>query len=183
MLLYICLATAATAVAQDSRIAYVDMKKILDNAPQVLAGRSRLDDEFRFRNEQVQQDEVRLEALRQQLTASTNPLLPGTTQDPNQRRRVEQEIRLLERSIERRKDELRQELQLRRNEEISRVEAEINQAIASIARERGYDLIVASPVVYASDRIDITDEILLYLQQEHAADQAEQQPPASESQP
>lgn len=170
MLLSLLLTTAPWAVAQEARIGYVDMKVILDNAPQVVAGRERLDQEFRTRNDALNADEQRLQMLQSQLDNDTSL-------DTSGRLRVEQEARLLQRSVERRRDELRQELQLRRNEEISRVEADINQAIASIARAQGYDLIVASPVVYASNRIDITPLILQHLRQEHAADQAEQEQP------
>lgn len=170
------LAITTSVVAQESRIAYVDMKAVLDQAPQVIAGRQRLDQEFRARNDAVAQDEQRLQTLQAQLEA--NQLLPpAQALSAPERRRTEQEIRLLERSIQRRRDELRQELQLRRNEEISRVEVEINQAIATIARQQNYDLVLASPVVFASDRIDVTDLILQHLQQEHAADQAEQEQP------
>jgi len=170
------LAITTSVVAQESRIAYVDMKAVLDQAPQVIAGRQRLDQEFRARNDAVAQDEQRLQTLKAQLEA--NQLLPpAQALSAPERRRTEQEIRLLERSIQRRRDELRQELQLRRNEEISRVEVEINQAIATIARQQNYDLVLASPVVFASDRIDVTDLILQHLQQEHAADQAEQEQP------
>ncbi|MCG8463380.1 MAG: OmpH family outer membrane protein [Xanthomonadales bacterium] len=170
------LAITIPVMAQENRIAYVDMKAVLDQAPQVIAGRQRLDQEFRARNDALAQDEQRLQTLQAQLEA--NQLLPpAQALSAPERRRTEQEIRLLERSIQRRRDELRQELQLRRNEEISRVEVEINQAIAAIASQKGYDLVLASPVVYASDRIDVTDLILQHLQQEHAADQAEQEQP------
>jgi outer membrane protein len=170
------LAITTSVVAQETRIAYVDMKAVLDQAPQVIAGRQRLDQEFRARNDAVAQDEQRLQTLKAQLEA--NQLLPpAQALSAPERRRTEQEIRLLERSIQRRRDELRQELQLRRNEEISRVEVEINQAIATIASQQNYDLVLASPVVFASDRIDVTDLILQHLQQEHAADQAEQEQP------
>lgn len=165
--LCLILLTVTVAVAQEARIGYVDMKRLLDNAPQVVAGRERLDAEFRPRNDALEADEQRLNELQEQLRFDS-------AMDATQRLRAEQESRLLQRSIERRRDDLRQELQLRRNEEISRVEEDINQAIAMIAERENYDLIVASPVVYASQDIDITQRILDHLKREYAADQAEQ---------
>ncbi|GAB4181628.1 MAG: hypothetical protein Tsb002_01750 [Wenzhouxiangellaceae bacterium] len=167
-ILVIMLLLAGSIQAQEPRIGYVDMKQLLDNAPQVVAGRDRLDIEFRDRNDALENDQQRLDELQ-------NRLQFATELSADERLRYEQESRLLQRSIERRRDELRQELQLRRNEEISRVEADINAAISSIARDTGYDLIVASPVVYASERIDITQRVLDFLQREYAADQAEEQ--------
>ena len=42
---------SAQAPAQNLRVGYVDMKAVLDNAPQVVTGRDKLDLEFRPRNE------------------------------------------------------------------------------------------------------------------------------------
>ena len=45
---------------------------------------------------------------------------------------------------------------------------EINEAVVEFAREQGYDLIVPSPVVYASPKADITDRILDRLRRQSA---------------
>ena len=42
MLLLLLAVVAAPATAQQLRVGYVDMKQVLDNAPQVLAGREKL---------------------------------------------------------------------------------------------------------------------------------------------
>ena len=55
----IALALSSAASAQQLRIGYVDMKQVLDNAPQVVAGRAKLDQEFRDRNDSIQLDEMR----------------------------------------------------------------------------------------------------------------------------
>ena len=46
---FLGLALASSAWSQSLRVGYVDMKRVLDNAPQVLAGRQQLDQEFRER--------------------------------------------------------------------------------------------------------------------------------------
>ncbi len=156
-----------------TRVGYVEMKRLLEQAPQVIAGRQRLDAEFRARNDELETDDGRLAELREKLRFDL-------TLDEEQTLRLEQEIRILERSIERRRGELRQELQLRRNEEIRKVEDDVNRAVAAIAEQQGYQLVVASPVVYASPAIDITDRVLEHLKVEFARDQAEaQNPPGS----
>ena len=42
--------------AQDLRIGYVDMKQVLDEAPQVVAGRTQLENEFRERNDAIEME-------------------------------------------------------------------------------------------------------------------------------
>jgi outer membrane protein len=159
------LAFFASAEAQQLRIGYVDMKQVLDSAPQVLAGRARLDQEFRARNDAIEMDEMRaaaLEARIQQGDLSSDSRL-----------QTERELRDLRRNITRRKEDLRDELSFRRTEEVQSLEEQINVAVQEIAERNGYDLIISSPVVYASPALDITDLILEQLEVEYAADQLE----------
>jgi outer membrane protein len=163
--LILCLALSATADAQQLRIGYVDMKEVLDNAPQVIAGRTKLDREFRSRNDAIEMDELRTEALQARLQQA-DMTAENTAQ-------LEREIRELRRNVTRRKEDLRDELSFRRTEEVQRLEEEINVAVKEIAQRNGFDLILSSPVVYANPDLDITDLILEQLEVEFAADQME----------
>lgn len=138
-----------------TRIGYVDMKRLLDNAPQIVAGRSKLEGEFAGRDTALKTDEQHLTDLRAKAGAKPS--------DVQQR-----EIDALERSIKRQRDALRNELKARSDQELDNSWREINDAVVAFAREQGYDLIVASPVVYASSRVDITEKILDRLRRQSA---------------
>ena len=159
------LALSAAASAQQLRIGYVDMKEVLDNAPQVIAGKTKLDQEFRSRNDSIEMDELRAEALEVRLQQA------DLTSDNSLQ--LEREIREFRRNISRRKEDMRDELSFRRTEEVQQLEEEINVAVQEIARRNGFDLIISSPIVYASPDLDITDLILEQLEVEYAADQME----------
>ena len=158
-------ALSASADAQQLRIGYVDMKEVLDSAPQVMAGRAKLDQEFRSRNDAIEMDDMRADALEIRLQQA------DMTDD--NRLRMERELREMRRNISRRKEDLRDELSFRRTEEVQQLEEQINIAVQEIARRNGYDLIVSSPVIYASPDLDITSLILEQLEVEYAADQLE----------
>jgi outer membrane protein len=160
-LLLIVLAFAGTASAQAPapvRIGYVDMKRLLDNAPQVVAGRRTLEREFSARDAALKADEQRLADLRRKQST-----LAKSEADALQR-----EVDALDRSIKRNRDGMRSELKTRSDQELDRSWREINDAVVEFAREQGYDLIVPSPVVYASPRVDITDKILDRLRRDAA---------------
>ena len=159
------LALAPTAFAQNLRVGYVDMKRILDNAPQVLACRETLDQEFRSRSEAIEIDEFQAKTLEDRL-AQGDMSADSSLQ-------AERDLRELRRSINRRKEDLRDELSFRRTEEVQKLEGEINLAVQEIAQRNGFDLILSSPVVYANPDLDITDLILEQLEVEFAADQLE----------
>jgi outer membrane protein len=151
---------AGAAVAQDIRIGYVDMKRLLDAAPQVIAGRAELDIEFRPRNNELLADEELLLDMEQELAAAV-----GLTREQVAAR--QREIRNLRRSIERRREDLAEELNFRRNQQIKELGEEIELAVETVAKRQGYDLVLSSPVAYASDAINITGEVLAFLETDY----------------
>jgi outer membrane protein len=146
------------AVAQapsSSRVGYVDMKRLLDNAPQVIAGRQKLEREFAARDTALKADEKRSSDLheRQKREAVTLSKADALT--------LQREIDALDRSIKRNRETMGTELKTRSNQELDRSWREINDAVVEFAREQEYDMIVASgSVVYASPKVDVTEQIL-----------------------
>lgn len=151
---YLPAAAAQAPPPATPRIAYVDMKRLLDNAPQVVAGRQKLEREFAPRDTALKTDESRLATLRARHERDA-ALISRAEADA-----LKREIDALERSIRRSRDALRDELKARSDQELDRSWREINNAVVEFAREQGIDLIVPSPVVYASPRIDVTDQVL-----------------------
>lgn len=166
LILGLGLLLSAQAPAQNLRIGYVNMKEVLDNAPQVVTGRDKLDLEFRPRNDAIEREEAQAEGLERRLQLGDL--------GAEERNRLERELRELRRSIERQREDLRDELSFRRTEEVQRLEDQINLAVQDIAESYGYDLVLSSPVIYASPALDITPLILERLQEEHDADLLEQ---------
>lgn len=154
----ICLAWIPCLFADSNvRIGYVDMKHLFDNAPQVIAAREALDQEFRPRNEALLADEARLDRMRQDLTETRDA-------DAESRFDMEREIRNLQRSIDRRREDLSEELRFRTNTEKKALEETIEVAVRQVAERSGFDLILTSPVAYAAPSINVTDQILDWLE-------------------
>jgi len=165
LLLTLFVLVAGPVSAQQLRVGYVDMKQVLDNAPQVLAGREKLDLEFRPRNETIEFQERQVQTMEDRLQ------LGDLTEDA--RLRLERDLREMQRNVNRQKEDLRDELSFRRTEEVQKLEDQINLAVQEIARDNGYDLILSSPVVYADPSLDITQLILDQLSLEYEADKRE----------
>jgi outer membrane protein len=146
--------TAGAQTPAATRIGYVDMKRLLDNAPQVVAGREKLSKEFAPRDASLKTDEKRLNDLRERQQRE------GATMATTDADALKREIDALDRSIKRNRDAMRNDLKSRSDQELDKSWREINDAVVAYAREQGYDIIVPSPVVYASARVDITDQVL-----------------------
>jgi outer membrane protein len=157
LIIAMCAAPAAFA-QQATRIGYIDMQRLLDNAPQVLAGKEALRREFAQRDAELKAQELRLADLRarEQRDAA---ILPREAAQA-----LTREIETLDRSIKRLRDKLREDLSARTSAELNQRWPEIHDAVIEYARENGYDLVVESPVIYASASIDITDRVIERLQ-------------------
>lgn len=160
-LLLACIAVPAWA--QTARVGYVDMKRLLDNAPQLQAGREALQREFAQRDAELKQQEQRLAEL------EARQRREGALLSRDDAAALQREVDTLRRSLERTRGRLRDELNARGQEEVRRRWDEIHDVVVEFARQNGYDLVVESPVIYASATIDITDEVLERLRREAAA--------------
>ena len=81
------------------------------------------------------------------------------TMSESQVRKREQEIAKINREFKREQREFREDLNMRRNEELSVVLQIANKVIEEIAEAEKFDLILQE-AVYRSPRIDITDKVI-----------------------
>lgn len=145
------------------RIGYVDIQRLLEEAPQPRAARAKLEAEFAERDRLLREEERRLAELRERRRRE-GPLLPATEAE-----NLEREEAALERSLRRSREQLQSELIERADLEYQRFFREITEAVIAYAREEGYDLVLPGPAVYAGPRVDLTDRILERLRQEAGA--------------
>jgi outer membrane protein len=64
------------------------------------------------------------------------------------------------RDLQRMQREIREDVNLRRNEELTGLQERANKVIQQIANDEKFDLILQDPVVFASQRIDITEKVI-----------------------
>ncbi len=160
----ICLSSlflfVSTVAAQEAKIGYVDANKILEEAPQSKAAIQALEDEFRPR-------ETELRALRDRITQAESELdknsLVMSEEDREQRGR---ELIDMRRKLKREQEEMREDYNLRRNQELGKLQQVVSNRIIEIAKEDGFDIIFQQ-AVWASKRIDITDKVLEKLEAEN----------------
>ena len=145
---------AGSLEAQGARIGYVDMKRLLDNAPQVLEARTRLAREFSERDQKLKADEQRLADSEARQKREQAVLSKADAE------KLAAEIDALRRGTQRAREQLRDELARRSKEELDKRWPEIYGVVVEYAREQRYDLVVEAPVLYASPSVDITDAVL-----------------------
>jgi outer membrane protein len=148
-------ATLAPAFAvADTRLGFVDTQRILrEAAPAVRAGK-KLEKEFEPRRIELQKVSVQGKALQQ--------LLDKGTLAESDRRVKERELVKLNQDFQRMQREINEDLNARRNEELSGLQDRVNIAIKTVAEAEKLDAILQD-AIYRNPKLDITDKVLKLL--------------------
>jgi outer membrane protein len=148
----------AGAARAELKIGFVDLAKLSENAPQIVSAQGKIDAEFSSR-------EKELVALQRKIAKQEEELATNASvMSDSERSSKEREILGMRRDLKRSQDEFRDDLNIRKNEILKQVNIEIGNVIEKLAKDEKYDLIIAQGVMFASDRVDITDLILKKLE-------------------
>jgi len=147
-------ATAAVAEAQALKIGFVNFGRLLEESPQAKAAQAALEGEFLPRQRDVA---AQRKALQEKVDKLQKEAAVMSEAD---RLRNEREVRDLELNVNRRFNELQEDLNLRRNEEVGRMQRALLQEVQAYARANGYQLVVSDGVLFAAEGIDITPQLV-----------------------
>ena len=151
------LALAATLVfAQggEYKIGFVNTERLFREATPAKRAQQKLEKEFAGRDADIQKLSKQVRDLQALLEKD------GVTMAESDRRNKERDLANMSRDLQRLQREFREDLNLRRNEELAAVQDRANKVIQQIAEAEKFDLILQDPVVFASTRIDITEKVI-----------------------
>lgn len=152
------LAPLGAAQAQ-IKIAVVNVPRLLEEAPQAKQAMQALQDEFAPRQRAIVAQQKDLKAKDEKLQRD------GAVMAENERRNAEKELREGQREMQRKQNEYVEDLNLRRNEELGKLQRSLLQEVQGFARKSNYDLVVGDGVLYVNESMDITAQVLSALQQ------------------
>ncbi len=147
-------AASAQAVTAVTKIGFVNTERLFREAAPAKRAQQKLEKEFATRDAEVQKLTKQVRDLQASLDKD------GATMPEAERRTKERDLANLSRDLQRAQREFREDLNLRRNEELAQLQERANKVIQAIAESEKFDLILQDPVVYASQRIDITDKVI-----------------------
>jgi len=151
---YILFMIAFSVNAEELKIGIVDVNKILKDAPQTISANKKLEKEFSSRTEKLK---TKIKALESDGKKFQKESL---TMSDDQREKTERSLQQRKIEIQRNERELREDMDLRRREEIGDLQEKINLTIDKIAADNSYDLILYNGIAYASAKVDITDDVI-----------------------
>ena len=147
---------AAAAGAADIKIGYVDVERIRRESAPAERASKQLEKEFAPRAQELQRREAQVKSLQGQLEKDVMTMSEG------ERRSKEQELSRMSVDLQRLQREYREDLNMRRNQELATLFERADRVIKQIADAENFDLIVQE-AVFRSPRIDITERVLKVL--------------------
>jgi len=147
------------AIGAELRVAYVNMAKVLEDAPQATEASAKLEQSFSPREREIVALQREVRELEERLLRDGQGMTDVT------RGGLELDLRSRKRELKRQQDEFREDLNLRKGQELAAIQRLVIDAIQGLAKREGYDLVLSEGVVFASSRVDVTDRVLERLRQ------------------
>ena len=141
----------------ESRVAYVDADKVVENSPQYEKAREAIQKEFSRREKDILAKAKHLVKQEEKLTRDSKVM------SESEAKRLERDILSRRRELKNAKEEFREDLTLRQNESFNKLRRQVLEVIKTVAKEEKLDLVFSVGVVYASSKVDISDKVLAKL--------------------
>ena len=134
--------------------AYINPAIILDQSPQARAASKALENEFKQLEADLRSRAIKIQEMEK------NYQKDSAIMSAAQRKKIEGEIIQEKRQFQFDQQSVKEDLQLRRKQLIQELQKSISEVIRSYGEKNGYDFIFTEGVAYASDSVNITEEIL-----------------------
>ena len=143
--------------AQAQNVAYVNTEKVVKQSPQSKSIMKKLEAEFKKRNDALLSKRKKLKKLEEKM--SKDRAVMSSSEVKN----IDQDIRRRRRDLNTSSAEFREDLNLRRSEEINKLLRKISEVVQSIGKKEKIDVIFSAGVAYASPAVDISEKVLKQL--------------------
>ncbi|MDH5181192.1 MAG: OmpH family outer membrane protein [Gammaproteobacteria bacterium] len=154
-------------LAEEIKIGFVSMARLLKEAPQAEAARKKLENEFAPRDTKIVAMQKNLKKIEEKLGKD------ATVMSDAVRKKLERQIVAEKRDIKRSREEFTEDLNIRRNEELNKLQKLIYDSINGFAEDENFDIILGDSILYTSKRVDVTERVLARLKKKHKATTSE----------
>ena len=141
------------AQAQEFRIGFVNIDRLMKEANIAKAAQTKLEQEFSKRERELVDLGNTLKTASDQFEREA-PTMPESQKNARQKQLVDQD-----REFQRKRREFQEDLTSRKNEELQQVIERANKVVRQVAETEKYDVILQE-AVYMNPKHDITDRVL-----------------------
>ncbi len=153
MMFLLGLLMISQAALAEVKIGVVNIPLLMANSPQAAAAKKRMEKEFAPKEKQIVALGKAIRKLEEKLSKN------GITMSETEKRDLERDIISKRREAQRAQQEFKEDLGLRRNEELGKMQNRIREAVSALAVEGKYDLLLTEGVIHASEKVDVTNKV------------------------
>ena len=151
--LFVGLLLTANVSFAELKIGFVDMRTVLEKAPQAEKATKRMEMEFSPRQKQLVAQEKDIQTKEERM--ARDAAVMGEAERSN----LEKDILNKKRDFKRSQQELGEDFNARRNEELGKLQRRIIEASNTIAKEQHFDLLLYDGVIYSSEQVNVTAQV------------------------
>lgn len=145
----------ASAFADVSKIGVVDLQKIMQTSSQMKDIQQKLEKQFKPRRDKLVAVEASLKSDMEKFKRD------GAIMSATQKKELEKKIVAAQQQFERDGQQYQQELSTAHNEAMEGLYTKVRAAIAKVAKDDKYDIIVQKDAApFSSDTLDVTDKVV-----------------------
>jgi len=153
MMFLLGLLMISQAALAEVKIGVVNIPLLMANSPQAAAAKKRMEKEFAPKEKQIVALGKAIRKLEEKLSKN------GITMSEKEKRDLERDIISKRREAQRAQQEFKEDLGIRRNEELGKMQNRIREAVSALAVEGKYDLLLTEGVIHASAQVDVTSKV------------------------
>lgn len=151
--LFLGLLLTANVSFAELKIGFVNIPAVLEKAPQAEKAKKRLEQEFSPRDKQLVAQQKEIQNMEEKMARDASVM------GESERRNLEKDILNKKRDAKRAQQEFSEDFNIRRNDELGKLQRRIVEAIRQIAKDQNFDLLLTDGVIYASEKIDVTSQV------------------------
>ncbi len=151
------LVVAVSVQAEGTNIAFINTTQVVERVPQSQVIRESLQREFSPKEAELTTKQNNIKQLDEKLQRD------GAIMSATEKRKLEREVMAKQREFQQERELFAKELNQRRTDELSKLQAQISQAVIGIAKERQFDMVLESGVVFVVNDVNITDTVVEWM--------------------
>ncbi|WP_340123331.1 OmpH family outer membrane protein [Methylobacter svalbardensis] len=151
--LFLGLLSIANVSFAELKIGFVNIPSVLEKVPQAEKAKKRLEQEFSPRDKQLIAQQKEIESMAARISKD------AAVMGKSEQAKLEKDISNKKREAQRAQQEFSEDFNVRRNEELGKLQNRIVEVIRGIARDQSFDMLLTDGVIYANEQIDVTAQV------------------------
>lgn len=159
-LMAICLLGMSAQASADTKIGVVDMLKLMAKAPQAEAARKEIQREFGAKQRTIEAKDQQFRDKQERFKRDA-PVMSASA-----RSKAERDLLQEQKDLRREVEDLQEGMNLKQRELFASLQRGIGESLRDLAKKEGYDLILGDGILWADEKVDITDKLISVLEAE-----------------